>query len=100
MLIDGDLRNNCILFRFLFDKEEMVHPLIVSVKAMPITSLNINLEMDKDQDGAAFIYPCNIPDYNNPLMKTDLICPDFSLKDHCINVINIESQISFNLFMG
>ena len=88
LLIDGDLRDNCILFRFLFDTAEMVHPLLIWVKALPIASL----ESGK-QGGKTLVFECNIPDFNNPVMKTGLLFPEFLLKEHKIRVIDIESQV-------
>ena len=91
LLINGDLQDNCMLFRFLFDKAEMVHPLIMTIKAPPI-SLKKQSKTDYGQE--TYIYECNIRDFNNPLMKTRLIFPEFLLKERRIKVICIESQVS------
>jgi len=89
LLIDGDLEDNCIMFRFLFDMFEMVHPLLIWVKTLPITSLESG-----ECDEKTFVFECNIADFNNPVMKTEMLYPEFLLKEHRILVINIESQVS------
>ena len=94
LLIDGDLEDNCILFRFLFDAPEMVHPLIVSIKALPIALLGSCSQEHSGQDGKTFVFECNIPDFSNPVMKTRLIFPEFSIREHKIRVTRIESQVS------
>ena len=94
LLIDGDLEDNCILFRFLFDMAEMVHPLLISVKVLPIVSLENCSEERSEQDMKTYVFECNIPDFNNPVMKTGLLFPEFLLKEHKIQVIDIESQVS------
>jgi len=90
LLIDGNLEDNCILFRFLFDTAEMVHPLILWVRTLPIFSLERG-----GQDEKTFVFECNIPDYSNQVMKTGLIFPEFLMKEHKIQVIDIESQVSY-----
>ena len=87
LIIDGDLEDNCILFRFMFDTEEMVHPLLIWVRTLPTTTLECTEKEKKN-----FVFECNIPDYGNQVMKTSLIFPNFSLKEHKIWVTNIESQ--------
>ena len=94
LLIDGDLQDNCILFRFLFDAAEMVHPLLIWVKTLPIVSLDNCSEDRPKQDVKTFVFECNIPDFNNPVMKTKLLFPEFLLKEHKIQVICVESQVS------
>jgi hypothetical protein len=95
LLIDGDFEDNCILFRFLFDTAETVHPLLIWVRVRPINSLRNHKKRDRRMGRNIFLIECNIPDYNNPLMKTRLLYPDFQLKNHKIRVINIESQVSY-----
>ena len=92
LLIDGDLEENCILFRFLFDTEEMVHPLVISVKVSPITLQESSI--NDEQEEKNFVFWCNIPDFNNPVMKTSLFFPEFLLKRNKIQVISVESQVS------
>ena len=84
ILIDGDLTYNNFMIRFLFDKAEMVHPLLIWIRVSPI---------DGKHDTKIHVFECNIPDINNPVMKTGLIYPEFSLKKNKIRVIKIESQI-------
>ena len=95
LLIDGDLEDNCILFRFLFDKAEMVHPLLIWVKVRPIEALG-NRSGRVYNEKKIFVFKCNIPDCNNPLMKSSLLFPNFLLREYEIRVINIESQISYH----
>jgi len=94
LLIDGDLEDNCILFRFLFDTAEMVHPLILWVRVLPIALLESCSEEHHKQGEKIFVFACNIPDYINQVMKTELIFPDFLLKEYDIKVIKIDSQVS------
>ena len=75
LLIDGDFEDNCILFRFLFDTAEMVHPLLIWVK----------IQAHRNRSGRGcreriIAFECNILDYNNPLMKSSLIFPEFLLR--------------------
>ena len=92
LLINGDLEDNYILFRFLFDTDEMVHPLVISVKIVPKTVLEGGL--NDEQEEKIIVFWCNIPDFNNPVMKTGLVFPEFLLKEHRIEVISVESQVS------
>jgi hypothetical protein len=94
LLIDGDLENNCILFRFLFDTREMVHPLIISIKALPVVLLKNSSEGQIEENEINLKLECNIPDFSNHVMKTRLFSPDFLLKEHRIRIMNIESQVS------
>jgi len=99
LLIDGDLQDNCILFRFLFDRTEMVHPLFIRIKAMPIIHRKCPGRRYK-QYAKTFTFGCNVPDSSNPVMKTRLLFPVFALKEHRIRVTCIESQISMECFGG
>jgi hypothetical protein len=94
VLIDGDLEDNCILFRFVFDKPEMVHPLFITVKALPLSSLERLSEEQGGQDERIYVYECNIPDLSNSVMKTNLLFPEFLIKEYKIEVIGIDSQVS------
>jgi hypothetical protein len=94
LLIDGDLEDNCILFRFLFDKAEMVHPLIITINALPLTSLESYSKRNGDQEERTYVFECNIPDLSNSVMKTCLLFPDFLMREYKIEVIGIESQVS------
>jgi len=94
LLIDGDLEDNCIMFRFLFDTAEMVHPLILWVRTIPIASLKIRSGKRRKQREKIFVYECNVQDFNNPVMKTELLYPEFILKKHEVRVIHVESQVS------
>jgi len=100
LLIDGDIKDNCIFFRFLFDKDECIHPLLIWVKIIPIISLKISSEVQSKSNEKIYIFECNISDSSNPIMKTHLIFPDFSLKDNKIEVINIESQVSYKFCLS
>jgi len=93
LLIDGDLEDNCILFRYVFDKPEMIHPLFITVKALPLSSLESHSE-GRGQDMRIYVFECNIPDLSNSVMKTSLLFPKFLIKEHKIEVIGIDSQVS------
>jgi hypothetical protein len=98
--IHGDLQDNCILFRFVFDKPEMVQPLLIWLESGHIaTGL---LEKAEDYLGIlnkkdVSVIACNIPDYFSPIMKAPLIYPDFPLREHRTEVIKIEGQISCHI---
>jgi len=94
LLIDGDLEDNCILFRFVFDKPEMVHPLFITVKALPLSSLENLSEGHGCQGERIYVFECNIPDLSNSVMKTCLLFPEFLIKEHKIEVVGIDSQVS------
>jgi len=94
LLIDGDLDDNCILFRFVFDKPEMIHPLFITVKTLPLASLKNFSEDRNGTEGKITVFECNIPDLGNSVMKTGLLFPDFLIKEYKIEVIGIESQVS------
>jgi len=94
LLIDGDLEDNCILFRFVFDKPERVHPLFITVKTLPLSSLESCFEKHGSQDRTTYVFECNIPDLSNSVMKTSLLFPDFLIKEHKIEIVGIDSQVS------
>jgi len=94
LLIDGNLEDNCILFRFVFDKPEMVHPLFITIKALSLSSLENCSEKHGNQDDRTYVFECNIPDLSNSVMKTSLLFPDFFIKEYKIEVIGINSQVS------
>ena len=94
LLIDGDMQDNSIMFRFIFDKKNMVHPLLIRVKVLPIVSKENSEKEHWKQNEQTTVFKCNIPDLNNPVMKTLLVYPDFLLKKHKIIGIDIESQFS------
>ena len=94
LLVDGDLQDNCILFRFLFDKPEMIHPLLVRIRVLPVLARKEQSRRRVKRNQNGFIYTCNVPDLNNPVMKSRLIYPDYLLKENRIQVINVESQVS------
>jgi len=91
LLIDGDLHNNCIVFRYVFDKLEEVHPLFITIKTLPLSSLERLSEAC--QEGKTYVFPCNIPDLSNSIMKTCLLYPEFLIKEHKIEIIGIDSQV-------
>jgi len=89
LLINGNLQENCIFFRFLFDKPEMVQPLILKIKVSPVSSLKKHGKHGKKNH----VFECNIRDLNNPVMHTGILYPEFSLKKSEIRVKKIKSQI-------
>ena len=94
LLVDGDLQSNCILFRFLFDTAKSVHPLVISIKAIPIATLETRSGGSNKQDEKIFDLECNISDPCNRVMKTCLYSPPFLLEEHEILVTNLKSQVS------
>jgi hypothetical protein len=93
LLIDGNLEDNCIMFRFLFDEPEMIHPLLIRVKAMPLVSPGKRSGCGRGR-ARIITFICGIPDSRNPAMTTTLVFPGFALKKHLLKVIKIESQVS------
>jgi len=94
--IEGDEDKNYLIFRFMFDKLSEVHPLIITVKTMPFALLN-SLSEHNCQEEKFHHYKCNDPELRNPIMNTKVLIPEFLLKDHKIEVIEIESQVSCNV---
>jgi hypothetical protein len=90
LMIDGDLEDNCILFRFVFDKPEQVHPLLITIRALPLSSL----ESFSEGYGSRHVFECNIPDIRNSVIKTCLLYPELLLREHKIEVVDIDSQVS------
>jgi hypothetical protein len=91
---EWDREKNCFQIRFLFDKEEYVRPLIITVKVKPILSLENCSKEDRNMDEKIFEVECAQEDYNNPLMSTGEI--EFQLQENNIEVINVKSKISCN----
>jgi len=94
--IEGDFDKNHIIFRFMFDKVEEVHPLIITVKTTPLDSLN-SLSEHNGQEEKIHHYKCNDPEFRIPIMSTKVHIPKFLLKENKIKVIGIESQVSCNV---
>jgi len=88
LIIEGDIQKNCFQFSFVFDKEEMVHPLLVWIKAIPIKSLKPCSKGYKKK------YLCNIRDINNPAMMTGVLIPKFPIGKYEIRVTDVTSHIS------
>jgi len=84
--IEGDFQQNNFRCNFIFDKHEMVHPLIIRIKAVPME--------DMENDSKELKYRCHRRDVNNPVMRTDVISPDFSLEKYEIKVIDVASHVS------
>jgi len=78
LLVDGNISSNLLLFRFQFDTAESVCPLYIQVEV----------------SGQAYQFLCNIRDFANPLMKTLVTEPEFSLKS-AIKILGLESPVSF-----
>lgn len=94
LLIDGDLHDNCILFRFLFDRQDMVQPLLIWIKVVPLGLLKQSGRRNKGQHTRIFVLECSLPDLSNPIVKTRLLYPEWLLRKNMIRVIGIEPQIS------
>jgi len=88
----GDMDDNCFLVRFVFDRPEDVHPLLVWIDVLPVRLLKKS--PNRRYAKKTYLIECNIPDYNNPLMKSRLIYPDFLLRKSMIRVTAIEAQVS------
>ena len=88
LLIEGDLKKNCIQFSFIFDKKEMVHPLVICANISP-------LEHGQNyQEEFSVRYLCNVRDLNNPIIKTGIIYLDFLIIDHRFLINDVISQLS------
>ena len=100
--VDGNLKNNCIRFRFLFDEPEMVHPLIITLELSPKLSYENNYKRNSNQDNSPSEkilddFECEYRDINNPIIKTDIEFPQYLLKEYHIMVVAVKSKISCNL---
>ena len=76
LLIDGNIHNNLILFRFVFDNLERVSPVCIEIEVL----------------GKIYNYFCDIRDFTNPVMKTPLIETEFCLQNR-IKVLKVEPLI-------
>ena len=77
LFVDGNVADNLLLFRFKFDIAAATVPLRIQIKVL--------------QD--VYHYFCDIRDFSNPIMKTPVIKPEFSLKNE-IKILKIESLVS------
>ena len=77
LLIDGNLTENLLLFRFLFDTVESVSPLCINIEVLK----------------KSYQYLCDIRDFTNPIMKTQVIKPKFNLKNK-VKILKIEPLIN------
>ena len=87
LMVEGNLNKNCIQFSFIFDKMEMVHPLIVWIKTMPLELAKNHSKEYKKR------YTCDVRDINNPVMKSRVLFPNFLLGRYEILVIDVTSQV-------
>ena len=76
LLIDGNIINNLLLFRFEFDAAENMSPVCVHVEVLR----------------KIYQYFCDIRDFSSPIMKSRVINPDFCLKNR-IEILKIEPLI-------
>jgi hypothetical protein len=89
LMIEGDLRKNCLQFSFMFDKLEMLHPLLIWIKTTPLElAKNGSKEYRKK-------YACNVRDINNPVMKTHVLFPRFLIERNEILVSDVTSQVGW-----
>jgi len=91
LMIEGDLKDNCIQFSFAFDKVEMVHPLLIWVIAKSLKPLENSLNEYNEK------YLCDIRDINNSVIKTSVLLPRFLLEKHEIEVIDVMSHVSCHI---
>ena len=87
LMIEGDLGKNCIQFSFIFDKSEMIHPLLIWIKTTPLESFKDSPKEYRKK------YACNVRDINNPVMKTHVLFPKFLIERHEIFVSDVTSQV-------
>jgi len=92
LLSDWDRQNNYFIFRFIFDKIEQMRPLILSVKFLPVISSEYSFVESCNLKEKQIVCKCDLPEYNSPIIKSGLICPDFLLSDYKMEVIDIESK--------
>jgi len=92
VFIYGDMDDNCFLVRFVFDRPEDVHPLIVFIDVLPVRMLRKSTK--NKRYAKTYVIECNIPDYNNPLMKSRLIYPEYLIRTSMIRITAIEAQVS------
>jgi hypothetical protein len=88
LLVNGDFEVNSLLFRFVFNKENMVHPLIITIKTLPIKSDRIT------EEHSLYTYRLHHLELSNWLIKSDVIYPSFPLKDNKIEILDVCSHIS------
>jgi hypothetical protein len=78
LLIDGNLNANKIIFSFKFSDPLQVSPLLIRIKVAKKT----------------YDFFIEYRDLNNPIMRTDVLYPDFSMRNR-IQIIRIEPIVSY-----
>ena len=78
LLIDGNMGTNTLLFRFMFDTAETVAPLCIHIGVLE----------------KVYRFFCTVRDFTNPVMKTLVLNPEFSLEDG-ITIQKVEPFISY-----
>ncbi|MCL2793494.1 MAG: hypothetical protein FWD87_10455 [Spirochaetaceae bacterium] len=78
LLIDGNIIDNLLLFRFQFDTPENVSPVCIQLEVLQ----------------KIYQYFCGIKDFTNPVVKSKVIKPEFCLKN-TIKILKVEPLISF-----
>ena len=80
LLVDGNIGENLLLFRFLFDIADDVAPLYIQIEVLE----------------KVYLYFCDIRDFSNPVMKSPVIKTEFELKNK-IKVLNVEPMVLSNV---
>ena len=79
LLVDGNIINNLLLFKFHFDFAESMSPVCIHIEVLE----------------KKYQYFCNIRDFTNPVMKTQIIKPEFNMENN-IKILKIEPLVTFS----
>jgi hypothetical protein len=76
--IDGNINQSQILFRFKFDNEREISPVIIHIELA----------------GEHYQYCCYIHDFGSPVMRTEILKFEFSIPDRIV-IKKVEALIKY-----
>jgi len=77
--VDGSIADNLLLFRFEFDAKSNMAPVCIQVEV----------------EQKVHLFFCEVRDFTNPVMKSQVIKTDFSLKNK-IKILKVEPLVSLS----
>jgi hypothetical protein len=77
LFVDGNLERNCLLFRFLFERQEEIVPVFLDIRIA----------------GKHYQYLLSGRDLTNPMVKSPVVFPDTSIAEG-LEILNIKPLVS------
>jgi hypothetical protein len=77
LFVDGNLKENCILFRFLFDKPEELAPVFLEIRIA----------------GKYYRYLLSGRDLTNPMVKSPVLTPDAAIAEG-LEILSVRPLVS------